>query len=135
MTSSILARISSELRKLSLDKIGIKKLEDGITLGDGTECLPAKVKTFTEKPNLSMFPSEQVKLGFEMEPWNLKDYKLIWSSTNESILLDLLNCFLLVLNVSLSIEFQVSMNVSIDPIVAKQADKLLNTNPSSILCC
>ena len=40
---------------------------------------------FTDKPNLSMFPSEQVKLGFEMEPWNLKDYKLIWSSTNEKV--------------------------------------------------
>lgn len=40
---------------------------------------------FTEKANISMFPSEQVKLGFELEPWNLKDYKLIWSSTNEKV--------------------------------------------------
>lgn len=40
---------------------------------------------FTEKANISMFPSEEVKLGFEMEPWNLKDYKLIWSSTNEKV--------------------------------------------------
>ena len=40
---------------------------------------------FTEKSNISMFPSEQVKLGYELEPWNLKDYKLIWSSTNEKV--------------------------------------------------
>jgi len=40
---------------------------------------------FTEKPNISMFPSEQVKLGYELEPWNLKDYTLIWSSTNEKV--------------------------------------------------
>ncbi len=30
----------------------IKKLEDGITLGDGTECLPAKVKAFTTNDGL-----------------------------------------------------------------------------------
>ncbi len=30
-----------------IDENDIKKLEDGITLGDGTECLPAKVKAFT----------------------------------------------------------------------------------------
>ena len=40
---------------------------------------------FTEKANISMFPSEEVKLGYELEPWNLKDYKLIWSSTNEKV--------------------------------------------------
>lgn len=40
---------------------------------------------FTEKHNISMFPSEQVQLGYELEPWNLKDYKLIWSSTNEKV--------------------------------------------------
>ena len=40
---------------------------------------------FTEKPNLSMFPSEQVKLGFELEPWNLTNYKLVWSSTNDKV--------------------------------------------------
>lgn len=40
---------------------------------------------FTEKNNISMFPSEQVKLGYKLEPWNLKDYKLIWSSTNDKV--------------------------------------------------
>ena len=40
---------------------------------------------FTEKNNLSMFPSEQVKLGYELEPWNLTNYELIWSSTNEKV--------------------------------------------------
>ncbi len=40
---------------------------------------------FTEKPNISMYPSEQVQIGFELEPWNLKDYELIWSSTNEKV--------------------------------------------------
>ena len=40
---------------------------------------------FTEKPYISMYPSEQIKLGFELEPWNLKDYELIWSSTNDKV--------------------------------------------------
>ncbi len=40
---------------------------------------------FTEKSSISMYPSEQVQLGFELEPWNLKDYELIWSSTNEKV--------------------------------------------------
>ena len=40
---------------------------------------------FTEKANISMFPSEEVQLGFELEPWNLKNYKLIWSSTNDKV--------------------------------------------------
>ena len=40
---------------------------------------------FTEKSHISMYPSEQVKLGYELEPWNLKDYELIWSSTNEKV--------------------------------------------------
>lgn len=40
---------------------------------------------FTEKPYISCYPSEQVKLAFELEPWNLKDYELIWSSTNEKV--------------------------------------------------
>ena len=40
---------------------------------------------FTDKANISMFPSEQVQLGYELKPWNLKDYKLIWSSTNEKV--------------------------------------------------
>ncbi len=31
-----------------IDENDIQKLEAGITLGDGTECLPAKVKTFTK---------------------------------------------------------------------------------------
>ena len=40
---------------------------------------------FTDKANISMFPSEQVQLGYELKPWNLKNYKLIWSSTNEKV--------------------------------------------------
>lgn len=40
---------------------------------------------FTEKSSISMYPSEQVQLGYELEPWNLKDYELIWSSTNEKV--------------------------------------------------
>ena len=40
---------------------------------------------FTEKQSISMYPSEQVQIGFELEPWNLKDYELIWSSTNEKV--------------------------------------------------
>ena len=40
---------------------------------------------FTEKSVISCYPSEKVKLGYELEPWNLKNYELIWSSTNESV--------------------------------------------------
>lgn len=40
---------------------------------------------FTEKPYISCYPSEQVQIGFEMEPWNLTNYELIWSSTNEKV--------------------------------------------------
>lgn len=40
---------------------------------------------FTEKHIISCYPSEQVQLGYELEPWNLKDYELIWSSTNEKV--------------------------------------------------
>lgn len=39
----------------------------------------------TEKPYISFYPSEQVQLHYELEPWNLKDYELIWSSTNEKV--------------------------------------------------
>lgn len=39
----------------------------------------------TEKPSISFYPSEQIQLYYEMEPWNLKDYELIWSSTNDKI--------------------------------------------------
>jgi hypothetical protein len=40
---------------------------------------------FTEKPYISFYPSEKVKLGYELEPWNLSDYELIWASTNEKV--------------------------------------------------
>ncbi len=40
---------------------------------------------FTEKSYISCYPSEQVQIGFELEPWNLKNYELVWSSTNESV--------------------------------------------------
>ena len=40
---------------------------------------------FTEKSSISMYPSEQVKIFFELEPWNLEDYKLIWTSTNDKV--------------------------------------------------
>ena len=40
---------------------------------------------FTEKSSISFYPSEKVKLGYQLEPWNLKDYELIWSSTNEKV--------------------------------------------------
>lgn len=35
-----------------IDESDIKKLEAGITLGDGTECLPAKAKSFTTQDGL-----------------------------------------------------------------------------------
>lgn len=40
---------------------------------------------FTEKPTVSLYPSEQIKIAYELEPWNLEDYKLIWSTTNEKV--------------------------------------------------
>ncbi len=40
---------------------------------------------FTDKQNISFYPSEQVKLYYELEPWNLNDYELIWSSTNDKV--------------------------------------------------
>ena len=42
-----------------IDENDIKKLEDGITLGDGTECLPAKVKAFTTSDGL---PAAEIKI-------------------------------------------------------------------------
>ncbi len=43
----------------AIDENDIKKLEDGITLGDGTECLPAKVKAFTTDDGL---PAAEIKI-------------------------------------------------------------------------
>ena len=42
-----------------IDENDIRKLEEGITLGDGTECLPAKVKAFTTNGGL---PAAQIKI-------------------------------------------------------------------------
>lgn len=42
-----------------IDENDIKKLESGITLGDGTECLPAKVKSFTTQDGL---PAAEIKI-------------------------------------------------------------------------
>ncbi len=40
---------------------------------------------FTDKHYISCYPSEQVKIGFELDPWNLKNYELEWASTNEKV--------------------------------------------------
>lgn len=42
-----------------IDENDVRKLEDGITLGDGTECLPAKVKPFTTSDDL---PAAEIKI-------------------------------------------------------------------------
>lgn len=42
-----------------IDENDIAKLEKGITLGDGTECLPAKVKAFTTAEGL---PAAEIKI-------------------------------------------------------------------------
>lgn len=42
-----------------IDENDIGKLESGITLGDGTECLPAKVKAFTTSGGL---PAAEIKI-------------------------------------------------------------------------
>jgi 16S rRNA pseudouridine516 synthase len=42
-----------------IDENDIRKLEDGITLGDGTECLPAKVRAFTTPEGL---PAAEIKI-------------------------------------------------------------------------
>lgn len=42
-----------------IDENDIRKLEEGITLGDGTECLPAKVKAFTASDSL---PAAEIKI-------------------------------------------------------------------------
>ncbi len=42
-----------------IDENDIRKLEEGITLGDGTECLPAKVKAFTTSDGL---PAAEIKI-------------------------------------------------------------------------
>ena len=41
-----------------IDENDIRKLESGITLGDGTECLPAKVKAFTKDG----LPAAEIKI-------------------------------------------------------------------------
>lgn len=41
-----------------IDENDIAKLESGITLGDGTECLPAKVKSFTKNG----LPAAEIKI-------------------------------------------------------------------------
>ena len=41
-----------------IDENDIRKLEEGITLGDGTECLPAKVKAFTKDE----LPAAEIKI-------------------------------------------------------------------------
>ncbi len=41
-----------------IDENDIKKLEEGITLGDGTECLPAKVEAFTKNE----LPAARIKI-------------------------------------------------------------------------
>ncbi len=43
----------------AIDENDIAKLESGITLGDGTECLPAKVKAFTTDDGL---PAAEIKI-------------------------------------------------------------------------
>ncbi len=40
---------------------------------------------FTEKPNISCYPGEVVKINYEITPWNLKNTKLVWKSTNEKV--------------------------------------------------
>ncbi len=42
-----------------IDENDVRKLEEGITLGDGTECLPAKVKPFTTDDGL---PAAEIKI-------------------------------------------------------------------------
>ena len=42
-----------------IDENDVKKLEGGITLGDGTECLPAKVKPYTTDDGL---PAAEIKI-------------------------------------------------------------------------
>lgn len=42
-----------------IDESDIARLESGITLGDGTECLPAKVKAFTTRDGL---PAAEIKI-------------------------------------------------------------------------
>ena len=42
-----------------IDENDIRKLEEGITLGDGTECLPAKAKAFTTANGL---PAAEIKI-------------------------------------------------------------------------
>ena len=42
-----------------IDENDIRKLEEGITLGDGTECLPAKAKAFTTVDGL---PAAEIKI-------------------------------------------------------------------------
>ena len=39
----------------------------------------------TEKPIISCYPSEQVQMGFDVEPWDLTDYETVWESTNDKI--------------------------------------------------
>ncbi len=41
-----------------IDENDIRKLEEGITLGDGTECLPAKVEAFTKNE----LPAARIKI-------------------------------------------------------------------------
>ena len=43
----------------TIDENDIKKLESGITLGDGTECLPAKVSSFVTADGL---PAAEIKI-------------------------------------------------------------------------
>lgn len=42
---------------------------------------------FTNTPSISFYPSEQVKIGYEITPWNLdrSRYKLEWTSSNPNV--------------------------------------------------
>ncbi|MBQ3253849.1 MAG: S8 family serine peptidase, partial [Acholeplasmatales bacterium] len=41
----------------------------------------------TSKSSVSFYPSEKIRLGYEIKPWNLDPsrYELIWSSSNEEV--------------------------------------------------
>jgi energy-coupling factor transporter ATP-binding protein EcfA2 len=49
----------NQLGAFGFDENDIEKLESGITLGDGTECLPAKVKSFVTDNGL---PAAEIKI-------------------------------------------------------------------------
>ncbi len=96
---NIVIHVSEEVNENNLDsseKADLTKLEftsyDTLFAFEGDNDFSeightGSVNYFGESPSISFYPTEQVKLHYKMEPWNLPSsrYKLQWQSSNERV--------------------------------------------------